>query len=70
MGAAVGGAFDADIVIFDLGPSLCALNRSVLIGSDYFVTPVAADLFSLYALENIGDWLEGWIKEYLGARSV
>jgi cellulose biosynthesis protein BcsQ len=58
----------ADVVIFDLGPSLGALNRSVLLGSDYFVTPVAADLFSLYALENIGDWLEGWIKDYSGAR--
>ncbi|RIR11608.1 ParA family protein [Mycobacteroides abscessus] len=55
----------ADVVIFDLGPSLGALNRSVLIGSDFFVTPVAPDLFSLYALENIGDWLERWIKEYL-----
>lgn len=53
-----------DVVVFDLGPSLGALNRSVLIGSDYFVTPVAPDLFSLYALENIGDWLDGWITEY------
>lgn len=59
---------DADIVLFDLGPSLGALNRSVLMGSDFFVTPVAADLFSLYALENIGDWLEGWLKEYRDAR--
>lgn len=54
-----------DVVIFDLGPSLGALNRSVLIGSDFFVTPVAPDLFSLYALENIGDWLEDWIKRYV-----
>jgi cellulose biosynthesis protein BcsQ len=54
----------ADIVVFDLGPSLGALNRSVLIGSDFFVTPVAADLFSLYALENIGDWLQNWVRQY------
>ena len=54
----------ADVVVFDLGPSLGALNRSVLMGSDFFVTPVAPDLFSLYALENIGDWLDGWITEY------
>lgn len=53
-----------DVVIFDLGPSLGALNRSVLVGSDYFVTPVAADLFSLYALENIGDWLQDWVIKY------
>lgn len=55
---------DCEIVIFDLGPSLGALNRSVLAGSDYFVTPVAADLFSLYALENIGDWLHAWLAQY------
>ncbi len=56
----------ADVVIFDLGPSLGALNRSVLIGSDYFFTPVAPDLFSLYALENIGEWLDGWTSHYRG----
>lgn len=55
---------DYDYLVFDLGPSLGALNRSVLMGCDYFVTPVAADLFSLYALENIGDWVRGWIDEY------
>lgn len=49
-----------DLVVFDMSPSLGALNRSVLIGSDYFVTPVEADLFSLYALENIGTWLFEW----------
>ncbi|KQX69592.1 ParA family protein [Angustibacter sp. Root456] len=53
-----------DLVIFDLGPSLGALNRSVLMGCDFFVTPVAADLFSLYALENIGDWASAWLGEY------
>jgi cellulose biosynthesis protein BcsQ len=56
--------FDADIVVFDLGPSLGAINRSVLLASDFFVTPVAADLFSLYALENIGEWFDLWIREY------
>lgn len=58
-----------DVVVFDLGPSLGALNRSVLMGSDFFVTPVAPDLFSLYALENIGEWLEGWIKDYVDYES-
>ena len=57
-------SMEADVVLFDLGPSLGALNRSVLIGCDNFVTPVAADLFSLYALENIGDRLTSWISHY------
>jgi phage-related regulatory protein cII len=55
---------DADVIIFDLGPSLGALNRSVLMGSTFFVTPVAADLFSLYALENIGAWIDVWSGSY------
>lgn len=58
---------DFDVVVFDLGPSLGALNRSVLMGCDHFVTPVAADLFSLYALENIGEWVGGWASEYAEA---
>ncbi len=53
-----------DLVIFDVGPSLGALNRSVLLGSDTFVTPMAADLFSLYALDNISDWIATWSRNY------
>lgn len=55
---------DAELVILDLGPSLGALNRSALLGCTHFVTPVAADLFSLYALENIGAWITEWVAEY------
>jgi len=57
-------AADYDLVIFDLGPSLGALNRTVLLGCSAFVTPTAADLFSLYAVDNIGDWMKGWLREY------
>ncbi len=53
-----------DLVIFDVGPSLGALNRSVLMGSDAFVTPMAADLFSLYALDNISEWIRSWSRDY------
>jgi cellulose biosynthesis protein BcsQ len=53
-----------DLVIFDVGPSLGALNRTVLLGSDGFVTPMAADLFSLYALDNIGNWISSWFRDY------
>lgn len=53
-----------DLVVLDVGPSLGALNRTVLLGSDGFVTPMAADLFSLYALDNIGDWIKAWARDY------
>ncbi len=53
-----------DVTVVDVSPSLGALNRSALLGSDTFVTPMAPDLFSLYALENISAWFERWLGEY------
>lgn len=56
-----------DYVVVDVGPSLGALNRSVLIGTDFVFTPTAADLFSLYALENIADWIKSWGRQFSNA---
>lgn len=53
-----------DLVIFDLGPSLGSLNRSCLIGADYFITPMSADIFSMIGLRNISEWLSQWIVDY------
>ena len=55
---------DYDVILFDLGPSLGALNRSVLAASDYFVTPMGADIFSIVALRNIAEWLGHWSGLY------
>jgi cellulose biosynthesis protein BcsQ len=55
---------DYDVIIFDLASSLSALNRSVLLGSTHFITPMAADLLSLYALDNISAWIKTWSREY------
>lgn len=54
----------AEIVLVDLGPNLGALNRAVLASSDYFITPVAPDLFSIQGTENLGNKLVGWRKEW------
>jgi cellulose biosynthesis protein BcsQ len=53
-----------DLIIFDVGPSLGALNRSVLIGVDYFVSPMGCDIFSLIGIDNIADWLTRWHRQY------
>ena len=53
-----------DIAFFDVGPSLGALNRSVLVGVEYFVTPMGCDIFSLAGVENISIWLKEWLKSY------
>ncbi|MCB1383811.1 MAG: AAA family ATPase [Notoacmeibacter sp.] len=55
---------DYDLVFVDVSPSLGALNRSVLLSSDYFVTPLGADAFSVLGIRNISRWMQGWIEYY------
>lgn len=50
----------ADIILVDIGPNLGAINRSVLIATDYVVIPLGADLFSLQGLKNLGPTLKSW----------
>ena len=50
----------ADIVLVDVGPNMGAINRSVLIATDYVVIPLGADLFSLQGLRNLGPTLRSW----------
>lgn len=49
-----------DYVIFDMGPSLGAINRAILLACDYLITPMSSDIFSLLAIENIGKTIKGW----------
>jgi cellulose biosynthesis protein BcsQ len=53
-----------DIVFFDIGPSLGSLNRTVLLGTQFFVSPMGADLFSIYGIRNIAEWLTHWLGVY------
>lgn len=53
-----------DLIFFDLGPSLGSINRSVLIGCDYFVTPMGADIFSILGVKNISNWIGHWAGLY------
>jgi len=53
-----------DFVFYDLGPSLGSINRSVLIGCDYFITPMGTDIFSILGIKNITEWLSGWLNLY------
>lgn len=54
----------ADVAIIDVGPNLGAINRSALLCADYVVVPVAADLFSIQGLENVGPKLRDWRKQW------
>lgn len=53
-----------DYVFFDMGPSLGAINRAVLLACNYFVTPMSSDVFSLLALGNIGKSISAWIDTF------
>ncbi|MGK5093974.1 AAA family ATPase [Deltaproteobacteria bacterium TL4] len=54
------GKVQADVILVDIGPNLGAINRSVLIATDYIVIPLGADLFSLQGLKNLGPTLTMW----------
>lgn len=49
-----------DLVFIDMGPSLGALNRSVLLGADSFIMPLSVDIFSLMAIDNILKSFTSW----------
>lgn len=61
---------NADVVLIDLGPNLGALNRAVFAGSDYFIVPMAPDLFSIRGTENLGIKLQLWNEEWKQCRAA
>lgn len=52
--------FEANVIIFDVGPNLGAINRAALLASKHVVVPLGADLFSLQGLRNLGPTLRAW----------
>lgn len=48
---------EADVVLFDVSPSLDAITRAALIAADFMVTPLSPDLFSMQGLRNLGPTL-------------
>jgi cellulose biosynthesis protein BcsQ len=61
---AVAMARDVDLVLIDVGPNLGAINRATLIAAEHVVIPLAADLYSLQGLRNLGPTLHRWREEW------
>ncbi|WP_165498663.1 ParA family protein [Streptomonospora litoralis] len=65
-----GHAVEADIAIIDVGPNLGAINRAALLAAETLLIPLAADLFSLQGLRNLGptfrEWRTTWRNQALG----
>lgn len=55
-----------DYVFFDMGPSLGAINRTILLACDYFIMPMSSDIFCLRAIDNISLSLNNWTKGLKG----
>ena len=51
---------EIDLFIIDTSPNLNLLNRIILLGSDYFITPLMPDAFSVQGIENLGNTFEMW----------
>ncbi|MEO5925553.1 MAG: AAA family ATPase [Bryobacteraceae bacterium] len=66
----LGKRHNVDIILYDVGPNVGALNRTIILDCDYFATPVAADLFSLRALATVGRSLGRWIRDWEIIRSL
>ena len=50
-----------DFVFYDTGPNIGPLNRVLLLDSDFFIVPMACDLFSTRALSTLGQTVKKWI---------
>lgn len=57
-------SLNIDIIFYDAGPNIGPLNRVILLDCDYFVVPVACDLFSIRALKTLGHTLVSWISDW------
>lgn len=55
---------EPDITLIDVGPTLGAINRAALLASDTVLMPLAADLFSLRGLRNLGPTLREWRRDW------
>lgn len=59
----------ASVALLDVGPNLGAINRAALLAADYLVIPMAADLFSLQGLRNLGPTLRTWREMWREVRA-
>lgn len=62
--------YNIDYVLFDMNPSLSAINEDVLISSDYFMVPMSPDYFSIMAVNSLSRILPMWERWAKSARNA
>ena len=53
-------AYQADIILLDMNPSLSSINQNLLMISDYFMVPTSPDYFSMMAIDSLADVIPRW----------
>lgn len=59
-----------DIVMYDTGPNIGPLNRTIILDCDGFIVPVACDLFSERALSTLGQAVKNWVTDWNTVKSI
>jgi cellulose biosynthesis protein BcsQ len=54
----------AEVVLMDVGPNLGAINRASLLAANHLLIPLAADLYSLQGLRNLGPTVRKWKADW------
>ena len=62
--------YNIDYVLFDMNPSLSAINKDVLLTSDYFIVPASPDYFSIMAIRSLSRVLPSWERWAVEARTI
>ncbi len=61
--------FSFDVVLVDMSPSSGAFNRSILMGSDYFIVPTYPEFFCFQAIEYLARQLPLWSDDFAKYRA-
>lgn len=62
--------YNIDTIFYDCGPNIGALNRAIVLDSDFLCIPAACDLFSLRAIKAVGQTLSNWITDWSVLKAV
>ena len=62
--------YSVDYVLFDMNPSLSAINQDVLISADFFLVPTSPDFFSIMAIRSLARVLPSWERWAKEARKT
>ena len=56
--------YGCEIILVDMSPNSGAVNRCILMSSDYFLIPTSPDFFSYQAIQSLGKMLPKWHEDF------